>query len=158
MSKLWGSRFTKKSDQLADLFTFSIKFDHVLAKYDVIGSIAHAQMLSKQRIIPKADAQQIIVGLTKILSQIKNGKFKFDPKAEDIHTHIQNTLSKMVGPAADRLHTARSRNDQVATDLRLYIRCKLDLLTTLLTSLRQDRKSTRLNSSHSDRSRMPSSA
>ncbi len=120
MSKLWGARFDKKSHPLADKFTFSISYDHRLAKYDVIGSIAHAQMLGKQGIIPKADAAKIVSGLTKILTQILDGKFKYDPKAEDIHTDIQNKLKAAIGKPADRLHTARSRNDQVVLDVKLY--------------------------------------
>ena len=93
MSKLWGARFkNKKTNPLADRFTFSTSYDHRLAKYDVMGSIAHAQMLGKQKIIPQTDAAKIVVGLKKILSQIQSGVFKFDPKAEDIHTDIQNRL------------------------------------------------------------------
>ena len=99
MSKLWGARFNKKSDPWADLFTFSISYDHRLAKYDVVGSIAHARMLAKQRIIPKTDAAKIISGLKKILLQIEAGKFKYDPKAEDIHTDIQNRLKAIIGKA-----------------------------------------------------------
>jgi len=120
MAKLWGGRFKGKSDKLADKFTFSISYDHRLAKYDVIGSIAHAQMLKKQGIIPKSDAQKIIAGLTKILAQIEGGKFKFDAKAEDVHTNIQSALKALIGKPADKLHTARSRNDQVVLDVKLY--------------------------------------
>src|SRR5580693_4246405 len=114
MSKLWGARFDKKSHPLADQFTFSISYDYRLAKYDVIGSIAHAQMLGKQGIIPKTDATKIITGLKKILRQIEEYKFGFDPRTEDIHTEIQNKLKTLIGNSADKLHTARSRNDQVA--------------------------------------------
>ncbi len=120
MSKLWGARFDKKSDQLADQFTFSISYDYRLAMYDVIGSISHAQMLGKQGIIPKADASKIVAGLNKILVQIQSGKFKHDTKAEDIHTDIQNKLKAAIGKPADKLHTARSRNDQVVLDVKLY--------------------------------------
>ncbi len=134
MAKLWGARFDKKSDPLADQFTFSISYDSRLAKYDVVGSIAHAQMLEKQGIIPKADAAKIIAGLKKILLQIESGKFKFDPKAEDIHTDIQNRLKLIVGKPADKLHTARSRNDQVVLDMKLYCR---DEITQLMTAIVQ---------------------
>src|SRR4051812_15836100 len=120
MSKLWGARFDKKSHPLADQFTFSISYDHRLAKYDVIGSIAHAQMLGKQGIIPKSDAGKIVAGLKKILLQIESGRFNHDPKAEDIHTDIQNRLKSAIGKPADKLHTARSRNDQVVLDVKLY--------------------------------------
>jgi len=129
MSKLWGARFNKKSDPLADQFTFSISYDYRLAKYDVKGSIAHAQMLGKQGIIPKSDTAKIIAGLKKILFQIESGKYKYDPKAEDIHTDIQNRLKLLIGKPADKLHTARSRNDQVVLDMKLYAR---DEMTQLL--------------------------
>ncbi|MDE2027015.1 MAG: argininosuccinate lyase [Candidatus Omnitrophica bacterium] len=125
MSKLWGARFNKKSDPLADRFTFSIGYDHRLAKYDCLGSMAHAQMLAKQGIIPQADGVKIVAGLKKILKQIEAGRFNFDTKAEDIHTDIQNRLKDLVGKPADKLHTARSRNDQVVLDMKLYCRHEL---------------------------------
>ncbi len=120
MSKLWGTRFDKKSHPLADQFTFSISYDYRLAKYDVIGSIAHAQMLGKQGIILKSDSAKIVAGLKKVLAQIESGSFKHDSKAEDIHTDIQNKLKAAIGKPADKLHTARSRNDQVVLDVKLY--------------------------------------
>jgi argininosuccinate lyase len=132
MSKLWGARFDKKSDPWADIFTFSIGYDHRLAKYDVVGSIAHAQMLGKQGIISKTDAAKIVAGLKKILTQIEAGKFNYDPKAEDIHTNIQNCLKTLIGKPADKLHTARSRNDQVVLDVKLYCR---DNISQLLLSV-----------------------
>ncbi len=137
MTKLWGARFNKKSDPWADLFTFSISYDHRLAKYDVKGSIAHAQMLGKQGIIPKTDAAKIISGLKKILLQIEAGKFKYDPKAEDIHTDIQNRLKLIVGKPADKLHTARSRNDQVVLDMKLYAKDEIAQLITTITYLQK---------------------
>ena len=120
MSKLWGSRFKKGTAPLADKFTFSISYDHKLAKYDVLGSIAHAKMLGRCRIIPQADANKIVAGLNKILTTIKKGEFKFDAQVEDIHSNIQDVLKKSIGPAADKLHTARSRNDQIVLDVKLY--------------------------------------
>ncbi len=137
MSKLWGSRFDGKTDKLADKFTFSISYDYRLAKYDVIGSIAHAQMLGKQGIIPKSDAQKIVAGLTKILSQIEEGRFKFDAKAEDIHSNIQTALKSLVGAPADKLHTARSRNDQVVLDVKLYCWDELEKIITAITALQK---------------------
>ncbi len=137
MSKLWGARFNKKSDPWADLFTFSISYDHRLAKYDVVGSIAHAQMLAKQGIIPKTDAAKIIAGLKKILLQIDTGKFRYDPRAEDIHTDIQNRLKLIVGKPADKLHTARSRNDQVVLDMKLYCRYEMVCLIKTITHLQK---------------------
>ena len=112
----------KATHPLVECFTSSIAVDHRLAKYDVIGSIAHAKMLGACRIIPRADAAAIVKGLTRILRQIERGQFTPDPSVEDIHTQIQQMLTKRVGRAAERLHTARSRNDQVALDLRLYCR------------------------------------
>ncbi len=137
MSKLWGARFNKKSDPLADQFTFSISYDHRLAKYDVTGSIAHAQMLGKQGIIPKTDAAKIIAGLKKILHQIESGQFKYNPKAEDIHTDIQNRLKVLIGKPADKLHTARSRNDQVVLDMKLYVKDEIAQLVSTVANLQK---------------------
>jgi len=137
MSKLWGTRFDKKSDPLADQFTFSISYDHRLAKYDVVGSITHARMLGKQGIIPKTDAAKIIAGLKKILLHIEAGKFKYDPKAEDIHTDIQNRLKALIGKPADKLHTARSRNDQVVLDMKLYCRDEITQLIAAVAHLQK---------------------
>ena len=137
MSKLWGARFDGKTDKLADKFTFSISYDYRLAKYDVIGSIAHAQMLGRQRIIPKTDAQKIVAGLTKILNQIEAGKFKFDPKAEDVHSNIQTALKNLIGKPADKLHTARSRNDQVVLDVKLYCWDELEQIIAAATDLQK---------------------
>jgi len=137
MSKLWGARFNKKSDPLADQFTFSISYDHRLAKYDVMGSIAHAQMLGKQGIIPKTDAAKIISGLKKILHQIESDRFKYDPKAEDIHTDIQNRLKVLIGTPADKLHTARSRNDQVVLDMKLYAKDEIAQLVSAVAGLQK---------------------
>ena len=137
MSKLWGARFDKKSDWLADLFTFSISYDYRLAKYDVVGSIAHAQMLAKQGIIPKTDAAKIVAGLKKILLKIDTGKFRFDPKAEDIHTEIQNQLKALIGKPADKLHTARSRNDQVVLDMKLYAKDEIAQLIAAVAQLQK---------------------
>ena len=137
MSKLWGSRFEKGTDALADKFTFSIDYDQKLAKYDVKGSIAHAKMLGQCGIISKKDASCIVSGLQKILKKIESGKFVFDPKAEDIHSHIQTVLKKMIGPAADKLHTARSRNDQVVLDVKLYCLDQIPQIVQLITSLQK---------------------
>ncbi len=137
MAKLWGARFSGGSDKLADLFTFSISYDYRLAQYDCVGSIAHALMLGKQGIITKAEAQKIVAGLTKILNQIKAGKFKFDPKAEDVHTNIQQALKKLIGAPADKLHTARSRNDQVVLDVKLYCIDHIDQMVSAITHLQK---------------------
>ncbi len=137
MSKFWGSRFEGSSDRLADKFSFSIGYDYRLAIYDVIGSIAHANMLGKQGIIPKTDAKKIITGLNKLAQQIDDGKFKFDAKAEDIHTNIQSALKKLIGKAADRLHTARSRNDLIVLDMKLYCLVELTLIINLLAKVQK---------------------
>jgi len=135
--KMWGTRFPKKTSALTDKFTSSISFDKRLAKYDCLGSIAHAKMLSKQGIIPKKDAASIIKGLKSVLGEIKSGKFKFDPKAEDIHSNLQEALFKKIGKVANKLHTARSRNDQVALDVKMYIKEQIQELQELLTLLQK---------------------
>ena len=126
--KLWGGRFTKRTDPVVERFTSSIAVDHRLAKHDVIGSIAHAKMLGACRIIPTRDARRLVSGLQQILRRIERGQFHPDPAAEDIHTQIHTMLRRRVGPVAEKLQTARSRNDQVALDLRLYAR---DVVTRL---------------------------
>ena len=124
--KLWGTRFGKKTSELTDKFTSSISFDKRLAKYDVLGSIAHAKMLGRQGIIPKPDSALIVKGLNAIMQDLKNRKFKFDPGAEDIHSNVQEALLKKIGKAAFKLHTARSRNDQIALDIRMYLKNEID--------------------------------
>ncbi|HNX80656.1 MAG TPA: argininosuccinate lyase [Candidatus Omnitrophota bacterium] len=135
--KLWGTRFAKGTNALTDTFTSSIAYDKRLAKVDVIGSIAHARMLGKTRIIPKKDADSIVRGLQAILKDIESGKFKFDPAAEDVHSNIQVILEKKIGAAAFRLHTARSRNDQIALDIRMYLRDEIDDLIELISLLQK---------------------
>ncbi|HLF18483.1 MAG TPA: argininosuccinate lyase [Candidatus Omnitrophota bacterium] len=137
MTKLWGSRFEKKSDPLADQFSFSISYDYRLAKYDCLVGIAHAKMLAQHKIIPAKDAQDIVSGLKKILKQIEEGVFVIDQSAEDIHTQIQAVLKEEVGDAADKLHTARSRNDLVVTDMKLYCLESYEELCGLLTKLQK---------------------
>lgn len=135
--KLWGTRFAKKTCALTDKFTSSIAFDKRLAKYDVLGSIAHARMLGKQKIIPLKDAQKIILGLNAILKDLKNNSFKFDLSCEDIHSNIQEVLFKKIGEVANKLHTARSRNDQVALDIRMYIKEEINETVELATLLQK---------------------
>ena len=138
MTKLWGSRFTGKLNKLAQSFTFSIEYDHKLALYDCHGSIAHARMLGKQGIIPKKDATKLVNGLKALIKRIDSGRYKFDPKSEDVHTDIQVKLKKMIGAPADKLHTARSRNDQVTLDVKLYC---LDHINTIITMIKVLQKS-----------------
>jgi len=135
MSKLWGTRFSKKTNTLTNKFTSSISFDKKLVKYDCLGSIAHAKMLKKQKIIPASDANLIIKGLVAILKDIDSNKFKFDSQAEDIHSNIQDVLFKKIGKAASRLHTARSRNDQIALDVKMYLKDEIDNLLELIREL-----------------------
>jgi len=135
--KLWGTRFTKKTSALTDKFTSSISYDKKLAKYDVLGSIAHARMLGKAKIIAASEAKLIVKGLNAILKEIKNAKFKFDYNAEDIHTNINNALKKKIGVVADKLHTARSRNDQVVLDIRMYCKDAIDDLIKSIVSLQK---------------------
>lgn len=137
MAKFWGSRFKGKTDSLADQFSFSIGYDYRLALYDCIGGIAHATMLGKCRIIPKSDADKIVKGLKSIGQKIEKGKFPFDPNEEDVHSNIQSALKKIIGPAADKLHTARSRNDLIVLDMKLYCLVELNLIIELITELQQ---------------------
>lgn len=137
MAKLWGSRFPKKTNQLTDRFTASISFDKVLARYDILGSIAHARMLGRQKIIPAKDAARLVSGLQALLKQVEAGRFKFDPAAEDIHSNIQEALAKRIGSAADKLHTARSRNDQIVLDLKMYLKDEVAGLVTAIAQLQK---------------------
>jgi argininosuccinate lyase len=135
--KLWGSRFAKKTCALTDRFTSSIAYDKKLAKYDVLGSIAHAKMLGKTGILTPGQSKSIVSGLNVILKEINAGKFRFDYSAEDIHTNITNALRKKIGPVADRLHTARSRNDQVVLDIKMYCKDAIEGLLKLLVFLQR---------------------
>ena len=121
MAKLWGGRFQKNTDKKVDDFNSSIRFDKRMYRQDIKGSKAHAEMLGKQGIIPKEDADKIIRGLDEILSDIENGKVEFLIDAEDIHMNVEKLLTDRIGDAGKRLHTGRSRNDQVALDLRMYL-------------------------------------
>ena len=133
--KLWGGRFTKKTDPLAEQFTASLKTDFVLAKYDIVGSIAHAKMLGKCNIIPRKDAGSIVKGLNAILKDIDNCRIKVDFSTEDVHTLIQDLLEKKIGAPAKKLHTARSRNDQVSLDTRMFAKDFLQVLTAGVNNL-----------------------
>lgn len=121
MAKLWGGRFQKSTDKKVDDFNSSIRFDKRMYKQDIKGSIAHAKMLGKQGIIPQADSDAIVDELKNILTDIENGKVEFLIDAEDIHMNIEKLLTDRIGDAGKRLHTGRSRNDQVALDIRMYL-------------------------------------
>jgi len=122
MKKPWSGRFTRKTSGIVESFTESISFDRRLWKHDIRGSIAHAKMLAKQGIIPSKDAAAIVKGLLEISAEIEAGKFRFRQELEDIHMNIESALAEKIGSAGKKLHTARSRNDQVALDIRLYLR------------------------------------
>lgn len=135
MKKPWAGRFTGKTSKSVENYTESISFDKRLWKYDIEGSIAHAKMLSKQGIIPKREADSIIRGLKDIYREIEEGRFRFSPELEDIHMNIEAALIRKIGDSGGMLHTARSRNDQVALDLRLYVRATTEEITALLRNL-----------------------
>ncbi|TYB33134.1 MAG: argininosuccinate lyase [Flexistipes sinusarabici] len=135
--KLWGGRFSLPTHKLAEEFNASINFDRKLYRFDIKGSIAHVEMLAKQRIIAEAEAKQIKDGLEKIEVEIEKGDFEFRDEDEDIHMAIEKKLHEMIGPVAGKLHTARSRNDQVATDFRMYLREKVDEISECLRELMQ---------------------
>ncbi len=135
MQKLWGGRFSKATDKKVDDFNSSIRFDQRMYKQDILGSIAHATMLGKQEIIPKTDADLIVKTLGEILEDIEAGKVEFLIDAEDIHMNIEKILTERIGDAGKRLHTGRSRNDQVALDIRMYIRDEIDEISDMLKKL-----------------------
>ena len=129
MAKLWAGRTAGETSRLADDFNSSISFDSRMYRQDITGRMAHAAMLGAQGIIAPAEAQTIIDGLQTILDDIESGALAIDPACEDIHMFVEQVLTERVGDAGKRLHTARSRNDQVALDLRLYLRDEIDALT-----------------------------
>ncbi len=125
-NKMWGGRFTMSPAEIMEDINASIDFDKRFARQDIQGSKAHAEMLAAQGIIAKKDAKEIIKGLDQVLAEIESGKFKYSRMLEDIHMNIEARLKAIVGEAAGRVHTGRSRNDQVATDFRLYVRDTID--------------------------------
>ncbi len=133
--KLWGGRFKGNTNKLVETFTQSVSFDCRLYKQDIQASKTHAKMLAKQGIITTKDAEDICKGLDEILNEIETGQFKWDEALEDVHMNIENALSQKIGEAGKRLHTARSRNDQIATDIRLYLRDEADIINSLLKDL-----------------------
>ena len=132
--KLWGGRFTAEEDQLTAMFNDSLSFDKRLYRQDITGSIAHAEMLGKQKIISSEDAAAIVDGLKGILSDIDAGKLEIKD-AEDIHSFVEAELTARIGEAGKRLHTGRSRNDQVALDMKLYTRDHIDQMIAVVTEL-----------------------
>ncbi len=135
MKKLWGGRFEGKTDKLVEALGESVSFDARLAPWDIRGSIAHARMLGACGIITKTDAKKIIAGLKAIEKEIAAGGFPFSAALEDVHTNIEAALVEKIGDAGKRLHTGRSRNDQIALDVRLWMRDQIDLVGDQLTAL-----------------------
>ena len=129
---MWGGRFSKATNELLEDLNASIKYDYRLAKYDIEVSIAHIMMLAKSGVIQKDECNLIVDGLKKIQKEISDGKFEFKKKLEDIHMNIESRLTEIIGPIAGKLHTARSRNDQVATDIRLFLIEKINGLLELI--------------------------
>ena len=135
--KPWGGRFSEKTDRGVEAFTSSINIDKRLYSYDIEGSIAHCKMLASRSIITEEDASSIIQGLSKIKREIERENFQFDDGLEDIHMHIESSLFQSVGKVAQKLHTSRSRNDQVALDVRMYLRDEVAKIIKGLTKLKR---------------------
>ena len=133
--KLWGGRFTKETNKLVESFNESLSFDHRFYKQDIRGSIAHVKMLAKQNILTDDERDKIIEGLNSIEKDIESGVLKFDDGSEDIHSYVEAHLIERIGDTGKKLHTGRSRNDQVALDMKLYVRDEIDELKDLLYEL-----------------------
>lgn len=133
--KLWGGRFSEGTDEFVEEFTESVSFDKELALYDIKGSIAHAKMLGRQGIIPQEDADAIISGLKEIEKQILEGTFQWKRELEDVHMNIEKALTEKIGPVGGKLHTGRSRNDQVVTAFRLYLKDNINQIVNLIEEL-----------------------
>lgn len=127
-NRMWGGRFSSGPDAIMEEINASIGFDHRLYRQDIAGSIAHARMLAASGILTEADRDAIVKGLGDVLAEIESQKFTFSRSLEDIHMNVESRLKELIGDAAGRLHTARSRNDQVATDFRLYVRDAIDTI------------------------------
>ena len=136
-SKTWGSRFQGSTHPLADAYTLSLDIDRRLWREEIEASTAHARMLGRQRIIPRKDATAIVRGLKEIANEIESGRFHWRDELEDIHTNVEARLAQKIGESAGRLHTARSRNDQVATDLRMYMKNACDRVAEALAGVQR---------------------
>ncbi|MDM8559500.1 argininosuccinate lyase [Candidatus Parabeggiatoa sp. HSG14] len=133
--KLWGGRFNAPTDAFVEAFTASVSFDQRLYEYDIMGSIAHARMLTHVGVLTETECTQIVDGLKEIQQEILQGEFNWEVALEDVHLNIESRLTQKIGTVGKKLHTGRSRNDQVATDIRLYLRDETDLINTELTRL-----------------------
>jgi argininosuccinate lyase len=137
VEKSWEKRLTGEPDELAAEFVESLSIDRRLYKYDIVGSIAHAQMLAEQKLITKEELKAIKDGLIEISEEIAEGRFKFETRYEDIHMAIEAALVAKIGQPAKKLHAGRSRNDQVATDVRLWMRDQIEILQAKITLLQK---------------------
>jgi argininosuccinate lyase len=137
VKKSWEKRLAGQPDELMIDFVESLSYDKRLYKYDIVGSIAHAQMLAEQKLITKDEFKQIKSGLIEISEEIAQGRFKFDKKCEDIHMAVEAALIAKIGKAGEKLHTGRSRNDQVSTDIRLWMRDEIEILQSKISSLQK---------------------
>jgi len=135
--KLWSGRFNEPTDAFVEVFTASVEFDQRLYQYDIQGSIAHATMLAKNDIILETEKDQIIAGLKRVQEKIENNEFEWSIALEDVHMNIEAALTDDIGDAGKKLHTGRSRNDQVATDIRLYLRDEIDIIKSNLVTLQE---------------------
>jgi len=135
-AKPWGGRFAQPTDDLLETFSASVHFDYKLYPYDIAGSVAHARMLGRQGLLTTKEAEAMVQGLEEIKADIEAGRFEWDPGLEDVHMNIERALANRIGPAGEKLHTARSRNDQVALDTRLYVKDALTLLGGEIKELR----------------------
>jgi argininosuccinate lyase len=134
-AKPWAGRFNAPTDAFVEAFTASVDFDRRLYRYDIQGSIAHATMLARQGILSQAECDQIVTGLEAVRARIDAGAFTWSIPLEDVHMNVETALTEAIGDAGKRLHTGRSRNDQVATDVRLWLRDEIDLIRTAITRL-----------------------
>lgn len=135
MAKMWAGVTAGNTDPIADDFNSSIRFDQKMFRQDITGSIAHAAMLASKGIIPEAEGELLAEGLSGILEDLENGSLQIDENAEDIHMFVEQVLTERIGEVGKKLHTARSRNDQVALDLRMYLRDESDEIATLIRDL-----------------------
>ena len=135
--KPWSGRFNEPTDAFVEAFTASVDFDQRLYRYDIQGSIAHATMLAKADILTTAERDEIIAGLEAIRDQIERGEFQWSVSLEDVHMNVESALTQRIGDAGKKLHTGRSRNDQVATDIRLYMRDEIKIICAEILRLQQ---------------------
>ena len=136
-SKLWGGRFSEPTDSFVQRFTASVQFDQRMAEQDIEGSLAHAAMLNNVGVLTDAELELIEGGLNQVMEEIRTGKFAWSVELEDVHMNVEARLTELIGVAGKKLHTGRSRNDQVATDIRLYLRTAIDAIAAEMTRLQE---------------------